>query len=139
MIPLKWTKTYDLVTPESAENSDVADRGFVLPDGTDLSMADAPVGPEFEKWCDEHGPVEHEGSFKDFVEAVKNLGIDDISGLSVYGRPYKDAFSGAERTEAIHLKHDPGKAMDAIKRIRNVDAFQRTRVPAGQTSLKNRN
>lgn len=73
---VQYTMTYDKVTPESAEDGDVSERGFMTPGGWEHPIPDGLVGDEFKAWCDAQGPFEQDvepADLDDVPEWVRDL------------------------------------------------------------------
>lgn len=117
--------TYDEVTPESAEEGDFSDHGFVC-GGWDVSTRDAPVGADFKAWCAEQGvedyPIEAdeeegESDAEAIVATMRAMGFDRYSEPNMWGgsgpQPayaytkddgYTDYSTGATRRETFHIQ-----------------------------------
>lgn len=52
-MPVSYSITYDIVTPESAEHGDAAERGYWMPGGWHYS-AHLPRGMSYREWADQH-------------------------------------------------------------------------------------
>ena len=63
-----YTKTYQIVTVESAVDGDFAEHGFTLPGGWDYPIPDGCVGDDFKRWCEETGPFEVEITGEEYWE-----------------------------------------------------------------------
>lgn len=57
-MPVTYSITYDKVTPESAEEGDFSEHGFISPGGYEHPIPDGLVGVEFSAWCAEMGPFD---------------------------------------------------------------------------------
>ena len=55
-MPATLTQTYDIVTEESAANSETAEHGFYMPGGWTYPIPDGLTGEAFDTWCEETGP-----------------------------------------------------------------------------------
>lgn len=95
----KVSKTYDVVTPESAEYGDFADSGFIY-ESTDMSL-------------------------RDLLEEINSLGyyehnsnaFDNANHISLYGVDSEIDYSDASETrEALHIEASP-RALKRLGRI----------------------
>lgn len=67
------TVTYEIVTPESAEHGDAAERGFYQPGGWHYPTPDGLVGEDFTRWCEETGnadPIKHDDIYEVARDAI---------------------------------------------------------------------
>jgi hypothetical protein len=93
---MKVHVTYDIVTEESAEHGDAAERGFVLPGGWHIELPDGVVGQEAGKVMDECAI--------DLREALNLISCVYDGGSGLYETdPRQDYVTGAEETRALHL------------------------------------
>lgn len=85
--------TYDEVTPESAEDGDFSDHGYVV-GGWDVSTRDAPVGADFKAWCTEQwvedyhieaDEEEGESDAEAIVATMRGKGFDRYSEPNMWG------------------------------------------------------
>lgn len=113
MKDLEWWQyriTYDIVTPESAVDGDVSERGFVGQYG-DIEMEDGIVGDDARRWFEErHDSITFTVNVEDGADPVDALGkilraggFTERSGRSFYESGSTNMYDGSERTECVHV------------------------------------
>lgn len=94
----RFNVTYDIVTPESAEHGDTAERGFIDADGRQIELPDDCCG-------EPAGKIKQECAMT-LREALQHAGGFERSddGFSYYEADGRmDYYSGAEERRALHL------------------------------------
>ena len=129
-LQLTYSVTYDIVTPESAEYCDAAERGYVLPGGHHVDIPDELTGEPFIRWCRDMGvDIEFDDLDEDetLIDVVVKLLRDTVgmrpecSGHSFYGHPEQDVYTAAEETLCVHLCDDfEPEELAAIRQRLNV-------------------
>ena len=125
---LTYSVTYDIVTPESAEDGDVAERGYVLPGGYHVDIPDGLTGEPFIRWCREMGVYYEIPDLDDgetlidvVVRLLRDEGCTETgSAPSYYGEPEQDYTTGEEETRCVHLcdDFDPEELAEISRRLR---------------------
>jgi hypothetical protein len=105
--------TYEVITPESAEQGDVAERGGYEPGGW--------------KFADEYEPKPwHPGTLRDAIKSARNLGISEPSQwpafISAHGwfssaDPDPDYRTGENTYYSLHVS---GVTVATLNRIRRI-------------------
>ena len=124
-----WCVTYETVTPESAEDGDAAERGFVLGGGHE-APCDA-VGEEWIAWCEEndvHSPLPEPDPLEDAEDTdaryleLRQL-VTHYAGVRANGETVRedsdgrmDYTTGACTTRTLHLQGLTEEEMALVKR-----------------------
>lgn len=103
------TVTYEIVTPESAEHGDAAERGFYQPGGWHYPTPDGLVGEDFTRWCEETGnadPIKHDDIYEVARDAIYDgYGVEEGCDWLVWQGDELDAETedGDAGTEQRHM------------------------------------
>lgn len=113
---IRYRFTYDVVTPESAEDGDVAERGFYSPPGC--------VGGKFDVEGEGNGDYHEDRASAAFRDICATLnGVEHVQSrsghLTVYGQPYEDPCGGSE-TIAAHIEAHPRLIAVLARRFRDL-------------------
>lgn len=112
---VRFAVTYDKVTPESAEDGDVSERGWYMAGGWYYPVPDGLVGPEYGAWVEEQGfyqpvdPDELDEGEDPIVRACADIvleygGVETYDGTSWYCASEQDYRTGEDTTKCIHFE-----------------------------------
>lgn len=109
-------RTYDVVTPESAENGDTSDHGFASPDGWTFSLNDPEVAKDTEENPELYWVPVSPGDVRDAVQWAQEYGCtrDNGDGSFYSEDPSVDYATGEETSYAIHFRGFSPRALHII-------------------------
>jgi len=112
-------RTYDVVTPESAENGDTAEHGFILPGGWTFDLNVPEVSKDVEEHPELYWVPVTPGDVRAAVEWAQEHGcIRDNGDGSFYSEdPDVDYATGEATSYAIHFNGFSDRALRIMAKV----------------------